>query len=152
LTHHLAPWNPFSELARMREDMGRFFADSPFSPMQWQQFQRLPGPSVDIDETEKEIIVSAEIPGVNPAELDVTVDETKVTISGEIRRSTDRSEEGYRMTERRYGRFSRTIPLPAEVKPDEAVANYSHGVLEIRMNKAEGGRVRSRKLKINDIH
>lgn len=152
MAHHLFPWNPFSELARMREDMGRFFADSPFFPLHGQHYHRLPGPSVDIDETEKEVIVSAEIPGVNPAELDVTVDETKVTISGEIRRGTDRSQEGYRVTERRYGRFSRTIPLPAEIKPDEAVAKYSHGVLEIRMNKAEGGRVRSRKLKINDIH
>ena len=97
-------------------------------------------------------MVSAEIPGIDPNEINVTVDENQITISGETKRSTERAEEGYRMMERRVGRFSRTIPLPVEVKPDEAWAEYNHGVLEIRMNKAESGRIRSRRLQIKDKH
>ena len=143
-------WNPFGELARMRDEMRNFFADSPLLPMQGQYYNRMPGPSVDVHETANEVVVSAEIPGVNPADLDITVDEMQVTISGETKRGTDRSEDGYRMIERRYGRFSRTIPLPAEVKTDEATAEYNRGILEIRMNKAEKGRIRSRKLRITD--
>jgi HSP20 family protein len=76
----------------------------------------------------------------------------QITISGEIKRRADREEDGYRMMERRYGRFTRTVPLPVEVKPDEAWADYQHGILEIRLNKANQGRVRSRKLKINQSH
>ncbi|NLP36096.1 MAG: Hsp20/alpha crystallin family protein [Firmicutes bacterium] len=151
MPHHVS-WNPFSEFARLRDEMSHLFPDSPLLPMRGQPFHRMPGPSVDVHETEKEIVVSAEIPGVDPQELDVTVDEMQVTISGEIKRGADRDEQGYRMIERRYGRFSRTIPLPVEVKPDEAIAEYSHGVLEIRMNKAESGRIRSRKLQIKDKH
>lgn len=150
--HSLTTWNPFGEFARIQEEMRRLFPDSPFLPMQSQPYSRMPGPSVDIRETEKEVVVSAEIPGVNPDELDVTVDETQITISGEIKRGAEHEKEGYRMMERRYGRFFRTIPLPTEVKPDETWADYQHGVLEIRMNKADQGRTRSRKIRINQQH
>jgi HSP20 family protein len=105
-----------------------------------------------VHETDKEVVVTAEIPGVEPTDLNVTVDELQITISGETKRSSERDEDGYRLKERRIGRFSRTVPLPAEVKPDEAWADYKHGVLEVRMNKAEQGRIRSRRLQINAKH
>ncbi len=145
-------WNPFGEFARMREEMRNLFPHNSLVPMLGDAITRTPSPSVDIHETEKEVVVSAEIPGVDPSELNVIVDEAKITISGETKRSTERSEDGYRMMERRVGRFSRTIPLPVEVKPDEAWAEYKHGILEIRMNKAESGRTRARRLQIKDIH
>lgn len=146
---HVLSRNPFDDFERMREAMRHLFPDSPLLPMQGQPYNRMPGPSVDVRENEKEITVSAEIPGIDPEELDVTVDEAQLMIRGEIKRGAARERDGYRMMERRYGTFSRTIPLPAEVKPDEARADYHHGVLEIHLNKAEGGRIHSRKLKIN---
>lgn len=146
---HSLSRNPFDDYERMREGMRHLFPDSPLLPMQGQPFNRMPGPSVDIRENEREITVSAEIPGIDPEELDVTVDETQIIIRGEIKRDARYEPDGYRMMERRYGTFSRTIPLPVEVKPDEAWADYRHGVLEIHLNKTEDGRVRSKKLKIN---
>ncbi|EEG76549.1 Hsp20/alpha crystallin family protein [Dethiobacter alkaliphilus] len=146
----LTSWNPYGEFARMAEEQRHMrFPDSPFLDMKGQPYDRMPGPTVDIHETEKEVLVSAEIPGANPDELDITVDDMQITISGEIKRRADRERDGYRMVERRYGRFSRTVPLPVEVKPDEAWADYHHGVLEVRINKVENGRIRSRKLKVN---
>ena len=150
--HSLTTWNPFGEFSRMQEEMRRVFPDNVQLPMQGQPYNRMPGPSVDIHETEKEVVISAEIPGVNPDELDITIDDTQITISGEIKRGAAHEHDGYRMIERRYGRFSRSVPLPVEVKPDEAWADYKHGVLEVRINKLEGGRTRSRKLKINTTH
>ena len=145
-------WNPFGEFARMRDEMRHMFGETPFLPALSQTPPRADGPSVDVHETETRVVVTAEIPGVEPTDLNVTVDELQITISGETKRSSERDEDGYRLKERRIGRFSRTVPLPAEVKPDEAWADYKHGVLEVRMNKAEQGRIRSRRLQINAKH
>ncbi|MCR3923543.1 MAG: Hsp20/alpha crystallin family protein [Firmicutes bacterium] len=145
-------WNPFAEFARMREEMRHLFPDNSLQPMQHQPYHAMLGPAVDVHETNNEVIVSADIPGVDPTELNVTVDDMQITISGEIERGADRTEEGYRIMERRMGRFSRTIPLPVEVKPDETWADYTRGVLEIRMNKATNGRTRSKRIQIQDKH
>ncbi len=95
------------------------------------------GPSVDLKETEQEIILKADIPGVNQEDLDITVDENVVTLKGETKQDESREEKGYHLTERRYGSFYRTIPLPAEVKTEEATAHYKNGVLELRIPKIE---------------
>jgi HSP20 family protein len=145
----LIRWDPLAELTRTREDMRNIFPNIPMFAYTAPNFTRHHGPSVDVRETEKEVIVSAEIPGVDPDEIDVTVNETNIVLSGEIRHSNEQEKAGYRVMERRYGAFHRTIPLPVEVKPDEAWADYKNGVLEIRLNKSDRGRDRSRKLKIN---
>jgi HSP20 family protein len=145
----LIRWNPFGEFNRMREDLQRMYPDNPLMPGGVMPWSRMQGLSVDVRESENEIIISAEIPGVDADEIDITVNETHVILSGEFKRGTDQENEGYRISERRYGTFNRTISLPVEVKPDEATAEYKNGVLEIRMNKSEHGRTRSRKLKIN---
>jgi HSP20 family protein len=95
------------------------------------------GPSVDLKETENEIVLHADIPGVNREDLDITVDENMVILKGETKRDQTREEKGYHLTERRYGSFYRTIPLPVEVKSDQAVAHYKNGVLELRVPKVE---------------
>ena len=152
MDHHMIRWNPFGELARRREDMRNIFPDIPMYAYTEPNFYRVQGPSVDVHETENEIVVSAEIPGVDPDEIDVTVNENNVVLSGEIRQGSEQEKEGYRVLERRYGAFHRTIQLPVEVKPDEAWADYKNGVLEVRINKSDRGRERSKKLKINKGH
>jgi len=95
------------------------------------------GPSVDLKETDNEIILRADIPGVNPEDLDITVDENTIILKGEIKQDQDRNEKGYHITERRYGSFYRTLPLPVAVKSDQSIARYKNGVLELRVPKAE---------------
>lgn len=95
------------------------------------------GPSVDLQETDTDFILKADIPGVKQEDLDITVDENVIILKGETKRDEVHEEKGYHMTERRYGSFYRTIPLPSEVKSDQAVAKYKNGVLELRVPKAE---------------
>ncbi len=95
------------------------------------------GPSVDLKETEQEIILKADIPGINQEDLDITVGENIVTLKGEIKLDESREEKGYHLIERRYGSFYRTIPLPAEVKSEEATARCKNGVLELKIPKVQ---------------
>lgn len=172
----MVPWDPFSDLARIREQMDKFAA-SMFNewPGYWGygggrragrgmrhlmmpgpgKAMRSPwagwtfGPSVDVKETDKDIVVSAEVPGVDPDNIDVEVTEDSVILKGEVKQEESAENETYRMTERRYGAFHRVIPLPAEVKASEARADYRNGVLEIRIPRSENAKARSVKLKVN---
>ena len=111
------------------------------------------GPSVDLRETENEVILEADLPGVSREDLDITVDEDAVILKGEIKRDVTREEKGYHLTERRYGSFYRTIPLPVEVKSEQASARYKNGVLELRIPKMEPAARRGFKPKIeSDEH
>lgn len=107
------------------------------------------GPSVDLHEDPNGFTLTAEIPGVSPDDLDITVNEQSVTLRGETRREESRDERGYKISERRYGSFYRTVPLPSEVKPDQATASYSDGVLEIRLTKRRGQDVTSRRIQVS---
>lgn len=136
-------------MRRWREEMDRMFDRMPFW-QGWQGWQgNMWGPSVDVHETDNELMVSAEIPGVNPEDLDVTVSEDHLTLKGEIKQATHVDEQGYRLSERRYGSFHRVIPLPVEIRPNESRANYVNGVLEIHAPKSTEARSRSVKLRVN---
>lgn len=146
----LGPWKPFAEMEPVRREM-RKFLENPYYPyaipplgeeMEW-------GPKVDLRETETELILSAELPGINPDNLDISLADNRLVLRGQSERGKEMKEEGYRLMERRYGSFQRSINLPAEVKPDEARADYHDGILEITMPKADEHINRSRKLKIN---
>jgi len=106
------------------------------------------GPSVDLKETDQEIILQADLPGVNREDLEVTVDHHQVILRGETKRDETKEERGYHLTERRYGSFYRVIQLPVEVKAEQARAKYHNGVLEVRIPKAESAKNRGFKLKI----
>lgn len=106
------------------------------------------GPSIDVKETDQEIILEADIPGVNQEDLDITVEDNVVILKGETKRVETREENSYHLSERRYGSFYRTVPLPVEVKSDQATARYRNGVLELRIPKAETAKRRGFKPKI----
>ncbi|HEY8392760.1 MAG TPA: Hsp20/alpha crystallin family protein [Capillibacterium sp.] len=107
-----------------------------------------PGPSVDLKETDQEIILEADLPGVNREDLDLTVDDQMVIIKGETKRDDTKEERGYHLTERRYGSFYRTIRLPVAVKAEQATATYRRGVLQVRIPKAEPAKKRGYKPRI----
>ena len=91
---------------------------------------------VDVEETPTQVFVTAEIPGLEKKEdLHIEIDENLLTISGEIKRSTSTDERSVHRTERYYGKFSRTITLPALVKSEGAHASYKNGVLELSFYK-----------------
>lgn len=106
------------------------------------------GPRVDVIDAETEVVVKAELPGVKKENLEVTATESEVTISGETKEETEEKRESYHRLERRSGRFSRTIDLPATIKPDEVKAKLADGVLEVRAPKAEPERPAGRSIEV----
>lgn len=106
-------------------------------------------PAVDVYEKDNRIIVKAELAGINPKELELSVDGNLLSITGEKKHETELKKENYYRMERAYGKFQRVVVLPAEVKAEEAKANYSNGVLHIELPKAEARKQNKIKIKIN---
>jgi HSP20 family protein len=138
-------WDPFDEIMSTREAMDRLFEDF-FSrrprqagPMVWQ-------PAIEISETENDIIVKAELPGIDPKNVEVNVTAEGLTIKGEARTEQEEKKRNYYRRELRYGAFQRTIGLPIEVKGEDAKATFRHGILEVKVPKAE--RVRPKSVKV----
>ena len=82
-------------------------------------------------------MIRADLPGYAPENVTINVLENSVRISGEIKEEKDTKEGNFELRERSYGSFSRTIPLPVQIKPEEAKARYKNGVLEIILPKVE---------------
>lgn len=92
-------------------------------------------PSVEVSEEDNDVVVRVEVPGVKPEDLNVWINEDSVTVEGERRDERRVQNQGYFRTERHYGRFRRTVPLPVAVNTDQAGARFEHGVLEVRAPK-----------------
>jgi len=105
-------------------------------------------PWVDVYETEDEVVVKMEVPGVKKEDLDVTLGEREVTVKGECRKDEEVEESGYYRRERRYGQFSRSVRLPARVIPEETKARFEDGVLELRARKHPEEKQKVRKIQV----
>lgn len=129
-------WEPFGETITLRQSMDRLFEDvftrrlRTAAPPVWQ-------PAVEIFETENEVVVKAELPGIDPKNVTVTVTAEGLTIKGEAKIEQEEKGRNYYRRELRYGTYERTIPLSAEVKSDETKATFRHGILEVTVPKAE---------------
>ena len=146
----LIPWDELGELTRFRREMDRvfdrFFEGWPF------KFPTREGewaPSVDVSETPKEVIVKAEIPGLDPKDMDVSVHDNVLTLAGERKEEREKEGENIHQVERSYGAFSRSIRLPAEVDPEQVTATYKNGVLQINLPKAKQEPVKRIEVKVS---
>ncbi len=104
-------------------------------------------PTVDVSETAKEIIVNAEIPGVEAKDIDVNLAGDVLTIKGERKREHEEKEENFHRIERSYGSFYRSLRLPSEVDGDKIKASYKKGVLRISLHKSK--KATAKKIEIN---
>ncbi len=139
----LSKWQPFQELSTIRKQMDRLFEDMLSGDRHdWMGLHSMGGmwtPAVEIEETEKELILKAEIPGIDAKDLDVEVGEDRVTISGEHKeekRSEDKDRNYFR-SEFHYGQFQRVVPLPMLIKTEEIKSEFKHGILTLTMPKVE---------------
>ena len=136
------------ELSTFRREMDRlfdrFFEGWPFKPSP----QEGPwAPSVDVSETEKEVIVKAELPGMDPKDIDVSVRGDILTLHGERKQEKEEKGENFHRVERSYGSFSRSIQLPAEVDSGKVNATYKDGVLKISLPKTKEAAVKKIEVK-----
>jgi HSP20 family protein len=131
---HQASNDPFHmlrrEMNRLFEDFSRGFDIAPFEDTEWM-------PQIDISETDKELQVSAELPGLDEKDIDVTINKDMLTIRGEKKEEKEEGDRNYHRVERSYGTFVRQIALPADVQSDKADAKFSKGVLKITLPKSE---------------
>jgi len=99
-------------------------------------------PAVDVIDQDNEVLVRAEVPGVTKEDLDVSVAANSVTIRGHSKREEEEKKGEYFRRETSYGKFSRTVGLPAEVDTDNAKAKFKDGVLEVTLQKVEHAKQR----------
>ena len=95
------------------------------------------GPKLDVSEGRKDIIVKAEVPGIEAKDLDISIDGRLLNIRGEKKQAQTEEDETYYRVERSYGYFNRTIELPAEVEINKVDAGYKKGILKIKLRKAK---------------
>lgn len=138
------------EIDRFKRDMDRLFSRF------WDDFciPILPrpskeGPSIDLSETEDRLILRAEIPGVKPEDLEISLSRDMLTLRGKVREETMTNEAGYASTERGITVFSRTIQLPCKVLVDEVKATYREGLLSVVMPKCKPQPPREIRVKIS---
>jgi HSP20 family protein len=136
MARNLVTWDPFREVATMRDDMERFF-DSMIGRYPRERAEGFWAPAIDVEETNDAMVLRAEIPGMSKEDIKVTVADDTVTISGERRHEAEQRGKTFHRVERVYGSFQRTIVMPVSIQGDRAVASYKAGVLELVLPKAE---------------
>jgi HSP20 family protein len=141
--------SPFGELMTLRQAMDRLFDDD-YRPFRWLA-GGVDGPALPLDVTTSDdaLTIEAALPGIRPEDVDITLENGTVRISG---RTTDErtSEEGsYVLQEIRRGNFSRTVTLPNGLEPDKATATFEHGILRLSIPKAE--QLKPRQIKISAV-
>ncbi|MBW2078784.1 MAG: Hsp20/alpha crystallin family protein [Deltaproteobacteria bacterium] len=126
------------EIDRMRRDMERLFARL-WDDFGMPRFPRIARniPAIDLFESGENLIIRAEIPGINPEDLDISVTEDRMHIKGEMKQESVDESDTYHRVERRYGSFSRDIQLPCRVMKEEVEATYKEGILTIVMPKCK---------------
>jgi len=129
----------FDRLATLREEMDRFF-DSPFG-----SFLRSPGslrswsPPLDVYQDKDNFTVVVELPGLKRENIDISLRDDSLTVSGERKAEENRGEQGF-SAERFYGSFQRTVKLPTLVDANHAKASYQDGILKVVLPKAESAK------------
>jgi HSP20 family protein len=127
LAHTITRWEPFAELAEMRARFDRLFGDLVDGrDREWM-------PAVDVIRDDGQLVVRAEVPGIKPEEVEIKAEGGMLTISGKHEETSEEKEQEFVRRERRYGAFTRTMPLPDGVDPREITATTHDGVLEVRI-------------------
>ena len=144
----LSPWG---DLDGMFEDfLGRRLR--PFWPERWWPAtgMEITTPVVDLDlyEEKDDIVVKAELPGMEKDNIEVNLSENRLTIKGEKKKEEEVKKEGYYRSERSCGSFVRSLELPSEVQTDKVKAAFKNGVLEIRLPKTEEAKKKEIKVKV----
>jgi HSP20 family protein len=132
------------EMDRVFENFGREFG--------WPSTEAQPGvmaPSIDVSETETELKIEAELPGVDEKDVEVLVSDNVLTIKGEKKTETEEKKKDYHLIERSYGSFTRSLTLPFAVQPDQAKATFKKGVLTITLPKPPEVKAKAKKIAIH---
>lgn len=134
------------EMNRLFDDVFRAF-DAPFGGMSsWHSAW----PKVEISETDKELRILAEVPGMDEKDIDLLLEDGMLILRGE--KKEDFEDKGRQFSERFYGRFERRLPLPYEVQEDKAEADFKNGLLTVTLPKSAKAQPKGKRIAINGRH
>ncbi len=143
----LIRYDPFRELEEFPSVL-RLFHDAVNRILAEPSTLRPWTPACDVKETENEIIVKADVPGVSEKDLEVRLEDGTLTIKGERKFEEEKKGEGYHRIERGYGTFVRCFSVPDTVDPDKIKATYKDGVLTVILPKKEAAKPRTIKVTV----
>lgn len=143
----LIRWQPFHEMETLRHQMDKMFDELAGYN---REVTKTWSPAVELEDTNDQLILRAEVPGLEGKDLDIQVSREAVSIAGETRYENKAEERGYLRSEFRYGKFQRTIPLPAAIKNDQVQAEFKNGILTLTMPKAEEAKNKVVKINLAD--
>jgi len=126
--------SPLRELARLENEINRIFKE--LVPVEQTAEVVVWSPRVDVYEKDNNVVIEAEIPGAKKEDIELKVKDNTVVIRGEVKKEEEKKDENYFRKERFYGKFERVIPLPADVKIEEAKAEYQDGILKLTIPKS----------------
>jgi len=131
-------WRPFRDIVTMQDDMNRFFEDffgHPLVRTEWSDGAW--NPTMDVSETKDDLVIKAEMPGMNKEDVKISIHDNVLTLKGEKKQEKEEKDANYHRIERSYGSFCRSFTLPTSVKADKVKATYKDGVLNVTLPKTE---------------
>ena len=144
----LVRWEPLRDLISFQERMNRLFDEAFYRKGELSPIQKGDwSPAVDVFETKDAIELRAELPGLSASDVDISLENDVLTLSGERTMSSEVKDENYHRVERCYGSFRRSVSLPTGVQGYKAKASYKDGVLQVTIPKAE--EAKPKQVKIN---
>ena len=152
-TKAVTPWRPFTGLTRWETEMDRMMDEffgrrmRPWWPERWLRAEEIT-PAVDVYEEKDEIVVKAELPGMEKNDIEVNISDSELTLKGEKKKEEKIEEENYFRSERSYGAFVRSVDLPTDVQADKVKASFKNGILEVRLPKTEEAKTKEIKVKV----
>lgn len=136
---------PFTQL---RSEVDRLFDGFPLRLPSFRLAGFAAAPAIDMTETDKAYKVTAELPGIDPENVEVTFDDGLLRIAGEKQEQREENERGYRLSERSYGSFERVVELPSAARGDRIKAKFKNGVLSVTVPKDEKAAAKSKRIAI----
>ena len=142
-----------SPFDRMHEEMDRLFDDFLPQLSKGREFDSRMGTlaSIDLSETDDALEIKADLPGMQESEIDVTLRDGALVISGERKHQSEEKKKNYYRSERAFGAFTRSVPLPCDIDEDSIDAQFKKGVLTVHMPKSSAAKENQRKIEIRAV-
>jgi HSP20 family protein len=138
---NIVKWDPFRELEGIQVRLNRMFGDRPFRRVEGEEASFMDwAPAVDIQETEQEYVMKADLPDVKKEDVKVELDNGVLTLEGERKLEKEEKGKKFHKIERGYGRFVRRFTLPTDVDGAKASAEFKDGVLNVHVPKSPNGK------------
>lgn len=142
-------WDPFRDLMNLQEEVNRLFRRTFFRGAE-EMGTATWAPAIDVYETDEKLVVEAELPGLRAEDINISLEDDTLRITGERKFSKEVKEENYHRIERAYGYFERNISLPRKVDEEKISATFSDGVLKVELPKVEEAKPKRIPIKVEE--